>query len=187
MPSFRNRLRTKDQKRQYDRSEQVHSIRLSVTPRMVRAVELLEGSLQAADRARTQKICQVLCDDLCTALEVPRVRVAVNGRRREHGAKNSRYELHGLYESDGETKRIQVWMITKVRGEVVKFKTFLRTLLHEVCHHLDFHLLDLGESFHTDGFRKRESSLMHQLLADASVAAVITRTFGSPERRPRSS
>ena len=108
----------------------------------------------------------------------------MNGRRRDHGAKNSRYELHGLYEADGETRRIQVWMITKVRGDVVKFRTFLRTLLHELCHHLDYHLLDLGESFHTDGFRKRESSLMHQLLADASVVAGAARISRFPDGRP---
>jgi hypothetical protein len=33
-----------------------------------------------------------------------------------------------------------------------------------VCHHLDYVLLKLRDSFHTDGFFQRESSLMHQLL-----------------------
>ena len=38
------------------------------------------------------------------------------------------------------------------------------TLLHEVCHHLDYTYLKLGESFHTEGFFKRESSLFYQLV-----------------------
>jgi len=47
---------------------------------------------------------------------------------------------------------------------VVKFRTFLRTLLHELGHHLDYEMLGLPDSFHTEGFYKRESSLLRQLL-----------------------
>jgi hypothetical protein len=50
---------------------------------------------------------------------------------------------------------------------VVAFRTFLRTLLHEVCHHLDYTLLALADSFHTQGFFNRESSLFKQLVPDA--------------------
>jgi hypothetical protein len=46
----------------------------------------------------------------------------------------------------------------------VAFRTFLRTLLHELCHHLDYRLYRLPDSFHTEGFYKRESSLFHQLV-----------------------
>ena len=35
-------------------------------------------------------------------------------------------------------------MRTAQRAQVVKFKTFLRTLLHELCHHLDYQQLGLG-------------------------------------------
>jgi len=55
---------------------------------------------------------------------------------------------------------------------VVAFRTFLRTLLHEFCHHLDYECYKLHDSFHTEGFYKRESSLLKQLLpADTSVTA----------------
>jgi len=47
----------------------------------------------------------------------------------------------------------------------VAFKTFLRTLTHELCHHLDYELFALEETFHTEGFYKRESSLANALLA----------------------
>jgi hypothetical protein len=56
-------------------------------------------------------------------------------------------------------------MLTAKREQVVAYRTFLRTLLHEVGHHLDYELLRLGDSFHTAGFFKRESSLTNQLLA----------------------
>jgi hypothetical protein len=52
-------------------------------------------------------------------------------------------------------------MHTARRGQVVAFKTFLRTLLHELCHHLDYEHLNLPRSLHTDGFYKRESSLVY--------------------------
>jgi hypothetical protein len=55
-------------------------------------------------------------------------------------------------------------MRTAKQRRVVAFRTFLRTLLHEVGHHVDYTLLKLPDSFHTEGFYKRESSLFHQLV-----------------------
>ena len=81
-------------------------------------------------------------------------------------------ELHGLYTPAGRAPaRIQLWMRTARHKRVVAFKAFLRTLLHEVGHHLDYHHLKLADSFHTEGFFKRESSLVNQLLAGARTAA----------------
>ena len=77
-------------------------------------------------------------------------------------------ELHGSYER-AEGRRwatVTVWMRTAKRRRVVAFRTFLRTLLHELCHHLDYELLGLEDSFHTEGFYKRESSLFNQLITD---------------------
>ena len=55
-------------------------------------------------------------------------------------------------------------MRTAARKHVVAFKTFLRTLIHELCHHLDYELFKLPETFHTEGFYKRESTLVNALL-----------------------
>jgi hypothetical protein len=59
-------------------------------------------------------------------------------------------------------------MRTAKRKRVVAFRTYLRTLLHEVGHHVDYTGLRLAESYHTDGFYKRESSLFHQLVPEAT-------------------
>ena len=94
-----------------------------------------------------------------------RVRVRVLERR----PANSGGELQGLYEPDevtGGVARITVWMRTAQRVQVVKFRTFLRTLVHEVCHHLDYELYKLPESFHTEGFYARESAFMRELLGE---------------------
>jgi hypothetical protein len=54
-------------------------------------------------------------------------------------------------------------MLTAKRGQVVAYRTFVRTLLHELCHHFDYTVLRLRDSLHTQGFYQRESSLFHAL------------------------
>ena len=133
-------------------------------------VAQIRAALAGEDRARAQSACQRLVDALVSGYKVPPVRVRVLARRPsgDYG------ELHGLYEpEERRTKaRITVWMRTAQRRQVVAFKTFLRTLVHELCHHLDYELFVLEETFHTEGFYKRESSLSNALLAaEASTAA----------------
>jgi hypothetical protein len=160
VPNFRKRL-TRAQQRAYDRSDAVASIRLRATPRVRRAVVALADCLPSGDRTRVEQLARVIAEEITTALGVPGVRVTVGATR----PANARGELHGLYTSSNGSgaATITIWMITVKRRQVVAFKTFLRTLLHEICHHLDYALLHLPDSFHTDGFYKRESSLFHQL------------------------
>jgi len=159
MPSFRHRL-TRSQQRTYDRSNASSSIGLRASPRLRQAVAALPDILKTGERQRVERVAQCISDEICVVLQVPRVRVLVSGTR----PSNARGELHGLYTpSNGRGATIKVWMITAKRGQVVAFKTFLRTLLHEVCHHLDYALLQLSDSFHTDGFYQRESSLFYQI------------------------
>ena len=69
-------------------------------------------------------------------------------------------------EVTGGVARISVWMRTAQRVQVVRFRTFLRTLIHEVVHHLDYELYKLPETFHTQGFYACESALMRELLGE---------------------
>ena len=57
-------------------------------------------------------------------------------------------------------------MYTARRRQVVAYRTFLRTLVHELCHHLDFEGFRLAESFHTEGFYKRESALFRAIVGE---------------------
>jgi hypothetical protein len=74
-------------------------------------------------------------------------------------------------------------MRTAQKKQVVAFKTFLRTLIHEVCHHLDYELFALEETFHTDGFYKRESTLVSALLGQ--LAAESGSLLTAPPRSTR--
>src|SRR5256712_3416879 len=82
-------------------------------------------------------------------------------------------ELHGFYTNErGKPPKIQLWMRTAKQKRVVAFRTFLRTLLHEVGHHVDYTGLRLKDSFHTEGFYKRESSLFYQLVPERRAVMV---------------
>jgi len=155
---------TKRQKAIYDRSDGIAAVLLSEPQALHPLVEALAEALAGEDRAQTQLACQQLLDGLTRALSVPPVRVEVLAAR-----PHARWgELHGLYTEarGGRPPRITLWMRTARQRRVVAFRTFLRTLLHELCHHLDYLLYRLPDSFHTEGFYKRESSLFHQLVLE---------------------
>jgi hypothetical protein len=169
MPGSRHRL-TRAQQRIYDRSDSVPAIRLQVSPRLRRAVGAIPALLVDGAPERVELAAQAVADEICLSLAIHRVRVRVSGTR----PSNTRGELHGLYTA-GEgaaSPTIKVWMLTAKRGQIVAFKTFLRTLLHEICHHLDYAHLHLDDSFHTQGFYKRESSLFYQI-GGAQVAGSV--------------
>jgi hypothetical protein len=122
----------------------------------------LQAALQSQSRQQVSQACQQLGDTLLRQLDSVPVHVTVRERR----PSNEREELHGYYEplTREKTARITLYMRTAKRGQVVAFRTFLRTLLHELCHHLDYEYFALPESFHTEGFYQRESSLFYQIV-----------------------
>jgi hypothetical protein len=149
-------------------SDRVPRVPLEASPALRGAVAALPDVLATGRVRDVQALAQYITDGICAALRVPAVRVRVADRRPPlRGG-----ELQGLYTPGNGRGRdvITVWMLTAKRGQVVAFRTFLRTLLHEVCHHLDYTLLRLRDSLHTQGFYQRESSLFHALgAADAAT------------------
>jgi hypothetical protein len=147
----------------YRASDAVAKVPLPPDPCLPPLVRRLEIALAAEDRAAIERAAQALGNALLDALGVERVRVKVLTRRPSTATE----VLHGLYEPAEKRSRavVTLWMRTAHHRRVVAFRTFLRTLLHELCHHLDYRLLKLGDSFHTEGFFKRESSLLKQLAA----------------------
>ena len=159
--SYYSRLKPAQQ-RTYRRSDQVPSVPLPTAKFVQPMVAKLAEVLHKEDRKAAAAIAQDLLSSMTSSLGIPRVRVNVLEVRPSHDWG----ELHGLYTPEENTRsaRITLWMRTAKRRRVVAFRTFLRTLVHELCHHLDYELLHLEDSFHTEGFYKRESSMMHQLV-----------------------
>ena len=151
----------------YRQSDAIQSLELPAGAATGDYVARIRASLAADNRAQVQSACQALIDALVAGYRVQKIRVRVLAQRpADEGG-----ELHGLYEPDDPPKpaHITVWMRTAARKDVVAFKTFLRTLIHELCHHLDYELHKLPETFHTEGFYKRESSLTSALLRAEST------------------
>jgi uncharacterized damage-inducible protein DinB len=149
----------------YLRSDKITAVPLPGADALRPLVVELGAALESGDRALTESACQLLANGLGRALGLPPVRVTVLAAR-PHAKWG---ELHGLYESTGKPgtpPTITLWMRTARQKRVVAFRTFLRTLLHEMGHHLDYTLLKLGDSLHTQGFYQRESHLFHQLVTD---------------------
>ncbi|MDH3745519.1 MAG: hypothetical protein OES47_10515 [Acidobacteriota bacterium] len=159
--NYYHRLSRRDQ-RAYRESDGVATISLPRAGDLASSVQAVRSALGAEDRPALRLACQEFVDAVNDQLHAPpsNVRVLAARPSRNWG------ELHGLYEPlDGTASaRITVWMRTAKRRQVVAFRSFFRTVLHELCHHLDYEHLALAESFHTEGFFKRESSLFHQLV-----------------------
>jgi hypothetical protein len=154
----------------YRQSDDIASVSIPRGGELRPLVEAVAEALAAGDRTRLQTASDRLVAEIALQLRVPPIRTRVLAVRPSH-----RWgELHGLYNGacGGRVARVSVWMRTAQRHQVVRFRTYLRTLLHELCHHLDYELLELPDSFHTDGFYRRESSLLRQLLPPAGGAEV---------------
>ena len=149
----------------YLKSDRISAVPLPDAPALRPLVVELGSALESGDRALTETASQRLASALSRELGLPSVRVTVLAAR-PHAKWG---ELHGLYESTGKPRTpptITLWMRTARQKRVVAFRTFLRTLLHEMGHHLDYTLLKLPDSLHTQGFYQRESHLFHQLVTD---------------------
>jgi hypothetical protein len=160
---------TPEQKRVYRKSDAIVTLALPAGANVGALVIAIRGALSRSDPADLKRACQALCDELIAGYHVPPLRVVVLARR----PSDDYGELHGYYEPAEGRRRavITVWMRTAARQQVVAFRTFLRTLVHELCHHLDYELFALEETFHTEGFYKRESSLSNALFDREAAGA----------------
>ena len=151
----------------YRKSDAIARLDLPAGVSVGARVARIHEALSRDDRVAVQAASQGLIDALVAGYAVPKIRVRVLAQR----PADESGELHGLYEpeDEGEPAHITVWMRTAARRDVVAFKTFLRTLVHELCHHLDYELFKLPETFHTEGFYKRESTLANALFAQESA------------------
>lgn len=150
-------------KKIYRASDKIEEVDLKDSQFLLPFVRDVQAALQSKQKANVLHASQALTNQITLQLKIPPIKVKVLTSRPH----NNYGELHGLYEPvSRKTKvaEISVWMLTAKRKQVVAFKTYMRTLFHEICHHLDYEYYKLEDSFHTEGFFKRESSLYSQLV-----------------------
>lgn len=177
LPRFFYRLSARAQ-RTYLKGDAIDRLDVVPSPSAFSLTAALMRALEFGAPSPVERAAQALVNELCRLLGVRSVRVEVRSVR----PRNAVSELHGIFYPRGPGRRatatmvhgaptthrpgnplIILWMRTAQRHDVVKPKTFLRTLMHELCHYLDYALLKLEDSFHNPGFFKRESFLVRML------------------------
>jgi hypothetical protein len=144
----------------FTQSEALVTIPLPEDERLRQAALAIESALTAEARATVQRtsaeFIRVAADFY--SVPVPKVSaLAARPLRVREGAWAS--ELFGDYAL--ATGNIRVWTRTAVQKKVTSFGTFLSTLCHEFCHHLDCACLGFSPSPHTRGFYARTAVLYH--------------------------
>jgi hypothetical protein len=94
------------------------------------------AAVEGGDSKDVRRACAGVLSPLADFFGVaaPPVRVlGVRPHRVNEGV--TTYQLYGDYSPD--TQRVRVWLRTAVRGKVSSPRSFLSTLVHEFCHHLD--------------------------------------------------
>ncbi len=124
------------------------------------AAQSVESSLEEGTSKVVRQACAAFLKSAADfyKIETPDIRVLAARpiRSRESGWS---IELFGDYSPD--TRLIRVWMRTAIRKQVTSFGTFLSTLCHEFCHHLDYQHFGYRDSWHTRGFYERTAALYH--------------------------
>jgi hypothetical protein len=184
--------------RSYLRGDSIDSFDLVASAAALTLTDALMHALGGGAPSTVERASQALVGELCRLLRVTVVRVEVRSVR----PRNAVGELHGIFFPRGTGRTparvpggtsvrataggasptaplIVLWMRTAQRHDVVKPKTFIRTLMHELGHYLDYALLGLDESFHNSGFFRRESFLVRTIYR-ASAEPVLPLTLRAP-------
>ena len=184
--------------RSYLRGDSIDRFDLVASPTALSLTDALMRALEGGAPTVVERASQALVAELCRLMRVAVVRVEVRSVR----PRNAVGELHGIFFPRGTGRTparipggtsvrgtaigapaaaplIVLWMRTAQRHDVVKPKTFIRTLMHELGHYLDYALLGLDESFHNSGFFRRESFLVRTIYR-ASAEASLPLTLRAP-------
>jgi hypothetical protein len=140
-------------------SDRLRSIDLPADGRLLRISQAIESAMAAGSMGDERGHSAEFFATVSDFYRVPKCEVQVLAARPLRSRRGWRTELFGDYHPT--TMLIRVWMKTAVRKEITSFGTFLSTLCHEFCHHLDFHQFKFRDSWHTRGFYERAAILYH--------------------------
>jgi hypothetical protein len=148
--------------RSFLESDQLTSLAVPQEDRLHALAGSIDSAMQGGTNAQVRQACTELMAAAAELYQVEKPGVRVLAARplrvREGGWAT---ELFGDYSP--EPKLIRVWMRTAIRKQVTSFGTFLSTLCHEFCHHLDYQRFGFRDSWHTRGFYERTAVLYHHV------------------------
>lgn len=140
-------------------SDRIRTLDLPQDGALTEIAQRLESAMKADKIRDVRSACTEFLATASDFYKVPPCNVRVLAARPLRTRERGTFELFGDYAPD--SMLIRVWMRTAVRKEVTSFGTFLSTLCHEFCHHLDFEKFGFVDSWHTRGFYERAGVLYH--------------------------
>ena len=147
------------------KSDRIDSLDLPRDDGLCRLAESIAKALNSEIRRGVRQACADFLSSTAGFYGVRKPQIRVLAARplrvRESGWGT---ELFGDY--DPEKVLVRIWMRTAVRKKVTSFGTFLSTLCHEFCHHLDYGWFGFQDSPHTRGFYERAADLYQGYQAD---------------------
>lgn len=144
---------------QFEESDRLVGLRVPDDDSLRVPARAVQAALAADDRKAVQAACAAFLRETARFYGVAPPGVKVLASRPLRVREGYQTELFGDY--DPATAQIRVWMRTAVHKRVTSFGTFLSTLCHEFCHHLDIVKLGFRDSPHTRGFFERTAVLYH--------------------------
>jgi hypothetical protein len=145
--------------RAFTESDQLVSLPLPTDDGLMRIAGSIEAAMKAGRGGQVLDASEEFLNAVSQFYQVRKCGLRVLAARPVRVREYSAFELYGDYHPD--TVLIRVWMRTAVHKRVTSFGTFLSTLCHEFCHHLDFHRFKFPDSWHTRGFYERTAALYH--------------------------
>jgi hypothetical protein len=140
-------------------SDQIRTLDLPHDGSLLTITKSIESAVRTGRSTDVRRTCAEFLDAASEFYKVPTCGIRVLAARPLRVRERWTTELFGDYTP--ETMLIRVWMRTAVRKEVTSFGTFLSTLCHEFCHHLDYQKFGFHDSWHTRGFYERAAVLYH--------------------------
>jgi hypothetical protein len=144
----------------FNESDRLTALEIPHDSRLQDLARMIESLMQDGKLAAIQQACAGFVAVASDFYGVPQPQIRALAARpirvREGGWG---IELFGDYQP--ATAAIRVWTKTAVKKQVTSFGTFLSTLCHEFCHHLDCQRFGFPRSPHTRGFYARTAVLYH--------------------------
>jgi hypothetical protein len=144
---------------EYDRSDQMAMLSIPGDNKLHALALEIESALSSESKKPVHTACNSFLEEAADLFSVIQPKVRVLDARPVRVYESGSSELFGDYHPDSAL--IRVWMRTAVQKRVTSFGTFLSTLCHEFCHHLDMRGIGFPNSFHTRGFYERAAVLYH--------------------------
>ena len=151
--------RSKKLRAQFVESDRLRELALPDDRRLRELARAIEEALTDESRAACARACTAFVEEAARIFDIPPPEIKVLAARPQRVYSDGTVELYGDY--NPETQRLRVWMRTAVKKKVTSYGTFLSTLVHEFCHHLDMVLFGFEDSPHTRGFYERTACLYH--------------------------